>query len=131
MGADEALIADNGAVEHGRTHANENFVADSTGVKDRAVADGHVIAENAGELIGEMQDGVILDVGMVADGDAINVSARDGVIPNTGVIAHGHVAENHRAFGNIHPIAQRWLFAQKNLELLFQFHGVVVAKCGC
>ena len=129
MSADEALVADDRAIEDGGAHANEHFVANGAGVKDGAVTDGDVVAEQAGKIIGQMEDGIVLDVAVVADDDAVDVGSRDGVVPDAGMIAHGDIAQNDSAFRNIHPIAEGRLLVEKSLELSFQFvHGLVLAE---
>src|SRR5204862_16463 len=44
--------------------------------------DSDIIAHKAGELIGEVQNSVVLNVRVLADNDSVDVSAQDGVVPD-------------------------------------------------
>ena len=48
------------------------------------MADRDQFADVAAEVIGEMNDRVVLDVGARADGDFVDVAAEGGVVPNAG-----------------------------------------------
>jgi hypothetical protein len=124
MCADKALIAHYGAIENGGPHSNQDFVTHGAGVKDRAVTDRHEAAQDAGIVIGKVKDGIVLDIAVMADDDAVDISPGHGVIPDAGVIAHGNITQHHGSFGNIHPIAQGRFFAEESLELFFQFFGI-------
>ena len=50
------------------------FVADFAGVHHGAVADGDPVPDFAGVLIGQMDDGAILNIGVGAHPDIINIS---------------------------------------------------------
>jgi hypothetical protein len=121
VGADERLRADLSAVEDRRAHADEAFVADGAGVDNRAVADGDPITDEAWKFIGEMQDGVVLNVGVMADDDAIDVAAQDGVIPDAGMIAEGNVAKDNGGARDVNAGAEGGFAAQKSIQLLIQF----------
>ena len=105
------------AVQDHRSHADEAFVAHRAGVDNGAMADGDVIAHQAGQFIGQVEHGVVLDVGMVADDDAVDVAAQDGIIPDAGGRAERHVAQHHRAPGDIDVLAQHRFLAQESVEL--------------
>lgn len=121
MSADEALFADNGAIENGRTHADQNFITDRAGMDYGGVTDGDVVADETGELVREVKNGIVLDVGMVADDDAVDVASNDGVIPDARVVAEGDVAEDDRAFGDINVLAKGGLFAKESFKLVQKF----------
>jgi len=121
VGSDDAMFADLGAVQNGRAHADEALITDSAGMDDGGMANGDPIAQNAGMFIGKMKDGVVLDVGVVSDNDAVDVAAQDGVIPNAGVIAESDVAENDGAARDVNAFAKRRLAAQEGVELLSKF----------
>lgn len=58
------------------------------------VADRAEIADGDGvEVSLAVEDGAVLDVGLGADVDAVDVSAEDGVDPDAGVMAEGDVAD--------------------------------------
>lgn len=124
VGPDEALVANSCAVQDRCTHANEDFVADSAGMNYGRVADGYVIADDAGIIVGEVEHGVVLDVGVVADDDAVDVTAGNGVVPDAGVVAEGDVTEDNSAFGDVNVFAEGWFFVEEGLKLFEEFvHG--------
>ena len=69
------------------------------------------------DIIIEMQDGIILDVGVVTGDDAVDVTAQDRVVPNAGGFTQGDGACHHRAVGDIDIPAQRRSLAQEPVEL--------------
>ena len=64
-----------------------------------------------------MQHGVVLDIGVVADHNAVDVAAQDRVVPDAGAIAQRDVARHHRAAGDVNIFAQRRFLAQELVEL--------------
>ncbi len=62
LGTDQRLPADHRAIQNDRTHANQNFVAHFAGVNNRGVTHGDPIAQEAREIICQVQHRVVLDV---------------------------------------------------------------------
>ena len=85
------------------------------------MANGNVVANDAGEVVGEVEDGVVLDVGVVSDDDPVDVAAGNGVVPDTGVVAKGDVAEDDCAFGDVNIFAEGWFFVEEGLKLFEEF----------
>ena len=85
--ADDGLSADDCAVENHRAHAYQHFVADGAGVDNGAVANGDPVADEARKIVRKVQHGVVLDVRVVADDDAVDVAAQHRAIPNAGMRA--------------------------------------------
>ena len=56
--------------------------------------DRHVVADEARQILGEMHHGVVLDVGVAANNDPVDVAAQDGVVPDAGMIADFHIAND-------------------------------------
>ena len=115
------LFADDRAVQNHRAHADERFVADGAGVDDRAVADGDPVADEARKIVREMQHGVVLDVRVVADDDAVDVAAQHRAIPHARMRAERHVADDGGGLGDENIFAERRFFAEKSVKLLCQF----------
>ena len=115
------MVADGCAIENSRAHADEGFVADGAGVDDGGVADSDVVADDAGIFIGKVEDGVVLNVGVVTDDDTVDVAASDGVVPDAGVVADGDVAENDRASGDVNIFAESRFFVKEGLKLFQEF----------
>ena len=63
-------------------HANQDLIANRAGVNDGGMTDGDVIAQETGKLVGQMQHGIVLDISVVADDDAVDVAPEDGIAPN-------------------------------------------------
>jgi len=129
LGADDGLFANDGAIEDHRAHAHQHLVTDLASVDHGAVAHGDPVAKETGEIVGEMQDGVVLHVGMVANDDAVDVAAQDGAIPNAGVVTEGDVANDGGESGDEDVFAQAGMAAEKPIELGVEFaHAAKVAK---
>jgi hypothetical protein len=79
--------------------------------------DGDIIADQTGELIGEVHDGVVLNIGVVADNDAVDVPAEHGIVPDTREIAQRDIADHYRALREIDPFAKNRATAKKRFEL--------------
>ena len=115
------MVADGCAVENSCAHADEDFIADSAGVDNCGVAKGDVVADDTRVVVGKMKDGVILDVGVVTDDDAVDVAASDGVVPDAGVVAEGDVAEDDGAFGDVDVLAEGRFFVKEGFKLFEEF----------
>jgi hypothetical protein len=111
------LRSDFGAIKNRGTHADEDFVADFAGMDDCGVSDSDKVSEFAREVVGEVEDGVILDVRVVSDNDTIDVAAKHGVVPDAGMITDGNVANNDRALGDVNTGAQGGFFEEEGREL--------------
>jgi hypothetical protein len=130
--ADERLFADDRAIQNHRAHADENFVADGAGMDNRAVADGDPVAQDARKIVRKMQHGVVLDVRVMADNDAVDVAAQHGAIPHARMRAERHIANDDGGFGDINALAELRGLAEKFVELPGQFvHAANLARsCG-
>jgi hypothetical protein len=121
VGADEALVANGCTIENGCAHADEDFVADGARVDYGGVANGDVVAYDAGIVVGEVEDGVVLNVGVVTNDDAVDVAASNSVVPDAGMVAEGDVAEDDRAFGDVNIFAEGRFFVEESLKLFLEF----------
>lgn len=117
---DDALLADLGAVEDGGAHADEAFVPDGAGVDDGGMADGDVAANDRAEVVGQVNHGVVLDVRVIADDDAVDVTPQHGSVPDARVIAEGDVADHRGAAGDEDPLAEPRGLAQELVQLAAQ-----------
>ena len=86
IGANDGLLADDRAIQNGSAHADETFVADGAPVHDRAMTDGHPVADDAGGLAVNVQHGVILHVGVMANLDTVDVATRHRAVPDAGMV---------------------------------------------
>jgi len=95
------------------------------------VADGDPVADDARKIVREMQHGVVLDVRMVADDDAVDVAAQHRAIPHARMRAERHVADDGGVFGDENIFAERRFFAEKSVELFCQFvHAKNLTRSG-
>jgi hypothetical protein len=129
--ADERLFADDRAIQNHRAHADERFVADGAGVDNRTVTDRDPVAENAREVIREMQYGIVLDVRVMADDDAVDVAAQHRAIPHARMCAKRHIADDRGVSGDENVFAELRFFAEKLVELPGQFvHAKNLTRSG-
>ena len=92
---------------------------------------GHVIADDARKIIREMQHGVVLDVRVVADDDAVDVAAQHRAIPHARMRAERHVADDGRGLGDENIFAELRFFAEKFVQLPCQFvHAKILTRSG-
>ena len=88
------------------------------------MADGDVAAQNAGEIIGEVKDGVVLDVGIFANDDAVDITAENCIVPNAGMSAESHITKDDGGAGDVNVCADGRAAAQERIELFFKIgHG--------
>ena len=142
--ADDGTRADFRAVENDRAHADEHFVVDRAGVDDRAVADRDQFADDRRIIVGEMDDGAVLNIGARADDDAVNVAAQNGAIPDARFFAErdvandGGVGNNKRArmqtrtetkaFGEAGVSGGKWVGRNSQSGAAFRARGRVSAS---
>src|SRR4029450_3924062 len=79
---DDALPADDGLVVNDDADADQRAVADRAAVQHRPMADGDVAADRERNSGVDVQDGAILDVGVVANLDRVVVGAQHGAGPD-------------------------------------------------
>lgn len=103
IGPDDRLGTDVGAIEDCRSHADEDIIRNGAGMDDGGVTYGDIIADHAGKIVGEMDDGVVLDVRVVANHDAIDITAKYRVIPDARAVAEGDVADDDGGSGDVGP----------------------------
>ena len=97
-GADNASAADHGVVEDNRADANQAIVLDFGAVDYGPVADGHSLANRAGDSGVGVQYRAVLDVGVFIDGDLVGVGADYGGGPDAGVSGESYLAEDNCGF---------------------------------
>jgi hypothetical protein len=119
--ADERLLADDCAIEDHCAHADQRFVADGAGMDNRAMADRDPVADEARKIVREVQHGVVLDVRVMADNDAVDVAAQHRAMPHARMSAKRHIADDRGVFGDENIFAQRRFFAEEFVELRGQF----------
>jgi hypothetical protein len=69
-------------------------------VNNGVVSNGYIITDGSrGFLISGMNDGSVLNVGIIANGDGVNVPTNYGIEPNSSVIAHGNITNQRCVFG--------------------------------
>ncbi len=122
-GADDGVMADDGAVHDGGAHAYEAFVFDGAGVDDGRVADGDVLADEDGEVVGEVDDGAVLHVGAVAYPDVVDISAQDAAGPDAGLLSEAHVADEGGLGGDVGGGGDLRVLGKEGGETFVEGHG--------
>ena len=56
------------------------------------MTDGDIIADCAGGIVGGANCAVVLDIGDLSDYDGARACVKDGIEPNTAMLAYGYVA---------------------------------------
>lgn len=120
IGSHDGLRADDRAVENRCAHPDEAFIVHRAGMHDRGMSNGHVPSENTGKIISEVQHRIVLHVRVLADHDAIDVTSEHSVVPHAGMRTERHVSKDDRGARDVNIWPDRWLFAEKRFELLFQ-----------
>jgi hypothetical protein len=60
---------------------------------DRIVGDGYVIADGSdGFLVGTMYHGAVLNIGIIANADGVDIPANDRIEPNGAMFPRLHIA---------------------------------------
>ena len=75
---------------------------------------------------GDMNHGVVLNIAVMADDNAVDVATQNGVVPDAGMVAERDIADDDAGAGDINVLANRWFFAQKCIELLLERHADVI-----
>jgi hypothetical protein len=101
-GGDDRAGSNDGSVQDDAPHADEAARFDGASVKNDGVADGDVVAYvDSILLFHAMEDGVVLDVGVVPDADLVYVATENSVHPDAGMLTHGHVSDQLRGFVDV------------------------------
>ena len=74
------------------------MVLDGAGMQGRAVANGHIIPNDAGIAVCHMETAVVLNVGVAADFNAVYVAPHRAVGPYAGELFHFYHTDYIRAF---------------------------------
>jgi hypothetical protein len=114
------LLSNYRPIENHSSHPDQHFIANGAGMHDCGMADRYKVPKTAGIIIGKMNDGVVLDIRVMANHDAIDIAAENGMVPNAGPVAQGDIADNHGAIGDINAFAEHGLFPEKTVQLLFE-----------
>lgn len=92
-GCDDGIAADLGIIHDDGAHADEDLIAKLATMYDGVMADGDVVADDGlGFLVGGVYDDAVLYVDLIADADAVDVAADDGVEPDACFVAYFDVS---------------------------------------
>lgn len=73
-------------------HPDQDMVFNLTAMYAGAVADGHIIADDAGIVISDVQADKILDIAAFSDGNIIHVAPRHDAGPEAGFFRDADIA---------------------------------------
>lgn len=96
---DDARFAYDGLVEDSGSDSDEAPSADSSAVDAGVVSDDDVIFNREGNFIFAVEHGEVLNANTFANSDGSDISSSAGERPKAGLLADGHIADNHGAFG--------------------------------
>ena len=115
------MFADDSSVQNHRAHADKTFITDFACVDDRAVANGDPVAKETRKIVREVQHGIVLDIRVVADDDAVDVAAKHRAIPHAGMRAECDIADDSGSFGDENIFTELRRLAEKPIKLLCEF----------
>ena len=94
-GGDHRASSDPRAIQHDRADADQALVFDGAAVQHRQMPHRDAIADVQRKQPGvAMQHRIVLNVGLVADADGVDVAARGDVGPDAGALADCHVSDH-------------------------------------
>ena len=95
-GAKNDSFANHGPVQHNRPDSHQRLIFDGAGMQANLMAHRDIIADFAAAIGFHMKQRKVLDIGVTANGNFMNVPAHHNMRPNTGIIPKGHLAYNLR-----------------------------------
>lgn len=100
-------------------HADEHMVRDCGAVNNGTVSDHAIVADGTGCAWIGVDNGIVLNVGVLSDGDGIRIAPEDGSKPDRRIFVDDHIADGccvgcHEGVG----VNLRW-----RLQFLQQFIG--------
>lgn len=130
---DEGKFTDGGPVEYDGSHADQSVIHDGAPMQDGVVADGDMVTDGEGMTAVNVQCGVILNIGLFADGDAGHIAADNGVGPEARTGADLDIPDNLCPRGNIDipgNFGSYSLIRKSHIafHLIFYFHYTILAK---
>src|SRR5699024_4145821 len=93
-GTDESILPDHSTVEYGGVHTDQSFAFYRAAVKGHFVADGDVILYDERHSRCFMEDGEILDIGVLSDADRCDITTQDCTEPDRGIFIQFHIPSN-------------------------------------
>jgi hypothetical protein len=82
------------------TYSNQHVVLHSTAVYHGIVRNGNIVANyQSRALVSTMQNGPILNVGVVTDYNGMHITPYHCIKPNRAIVAHGNIAYDYRTIG--------------------------------
>ncbi len=117
-GTNHAAGGNFNVIQENAAHADQAIIADFAAVEDGAVADGHIIAELQRGIQADVEDGVILNIGVAADRHFVHIGAQDGVEPDGGMIFESDSAADDG------PFCEEDIFAYDGFALEELFKGM-------
>jgi len=104
IGGDDASRGDMSVVENGGTHPDQAVVLDDGAMNGGVVSHRNVAADMGlrgvfRAIVKGVEDGSVLDVGAVADGDLVHIATQHSPIPDRAILAHGYIAKQYGRLG--------------------------------
>ncbi len=117
-GGDDTVVADFGVAEDSTVHADEATVANGFAVADGVVPDGDGFTYDVGEATVAVDCGVVLHIGVFADGDGGDIAADGGAVPDIDVFVERDFTEDAGGVSDV------------NIVVFLETHGEIVAWLG-
>src|SRR5690606_6969594 len=99
-GGNHRSCSHHGVVHHDRPHADEYVVLHGATMDDRVMRYRNIASDDRScLLVRAMNNGTVLDVGIVTDGDRIDIAPNDGVEPDRTIVPHRDIPHDHGVVG--------------------------------
>jgi hypothetical protein len=106
VGADQAVLANDGPVQHDGVDADQRTLANGTAMEHHLVADGYVGTDIERHAVVSVKDRAVLHIGVVADRDRVVVAAQDGAEPDVHVTSKPNIPDDGGVFGDPDSLLQ-------------------------
>lgn len=116
-GSNDASCTDNGPVHNNGSHTDQDVILDRTAMNNSIVGNGYVVSDGGFiPLIRAMNNGAILNVGLVANDDRVYVAPDYGVEPNSTIAAHRYIADDGCIVGKPTVFAELWMITSNRFN---------------
>lgn len=130
--ADDAVTANHCPAQDNASHADDCVVPDRASMDDGVVSDGDAFAYVHRVIRVCVHSSVVLYISVVANHDCICIAADDGVVPDTYIFSHKHIADDVRARRNpvifLHGSTPFDFLIHKNVQSKFVYVFVSVSN---
>lgn len=123
-GGDEAAFPHPGAVENGGAHPDQTLIADRAGMHNCSVTDRAPVAHDRIKIVGQMHNGIVLNIRAFSDLNTGNVTAKHRPIEHAAARFEGHVTHHGGVRGDKQGPRNVGPFLQVPGQAVMYVHGL-------